>query len=318
MVYIFAALAALSAASALFLLFKLISLRQSAIELRTQLAERMRTDTNVGIDITASDKQMRQLAADLDRQLKLLRKKQIQYTRGDQELKTAVTNISHDLRTPLTAVYGYLDLLKQEEMSDTARKYLAIIRSRTEALRTLSEELFRYSVILSVDSCVKQEVLSLQAVLEECMAQYYGAFVEAGIKPDITLSDHAVIRMLNRQSLARIISNIISNALKYSDGDFCVHLDNEGTMHFSNHSAKLDPVTAGHLFDRFYTVETGHRSTGLGLSIARTLTEEMHGKIDAEYQDGRLLIHVFFPDTGAASETGRQVPQKPEKTSREF
>lgn len=290
------ALSIVLAAAVLCLLLKINSIHKSAAELRTQFAERMEMDTNTGIDVTTSDKQIRQLAAGLDRQLKLLRKKQIQYTRGDQELKTAVTNISHDLRTPLTAIYGYLDLLKQEEMSETAGQYLAVIQNRVDALKGLSEELFRYSVILSVDSCVEKEDLSLNAVLEECIAEYYGAFIEAGIEPEIDLPEHTVKRMLNRQALARIISNIISNALKYSGGDFCVHLNTAGMIHFSNKAEKLDSVIVGHLFERFYTVETGRSSTGLGLSIARTLTEQMQGEIDAEYRDGRLCIYVFFPE----------------------
>lgn len=277
------------------LLLKISSIYKTIDDICTQLAERMETDTNVGIDIAVSDKELKALAASLDQQLKLLRKRQIQYTRGDQELKAAVTNISHDLRTPLTAIYGYLNLIRQEEMSDTAAQYLAVIGNRVDSLKSLAEELFRYSVILSVDSHGDKEELSLNAVLEECIAGYYGAILEAGIQPTIQITEHTVRRMMNRQALARIFSNVVSNALKYSDGDLRISLDEEGTACFSNQAAKLDPVSVGHLFDRFYTVETGRSSTGLGLSIARTLTEEMNGKIEARYRDGSLHIYICFP-----------------------
>lgn len=136
----FLILSILLAAAVTGLLFKIQILHQAVDEIRIQFAERMETDTNVGIDTVCSDKKIKQLAADLDRQLKLLRQKQIQYTRGDQELKTAVTNISHDLRTPLTAIYGYLRLLEKEEMSETAAQYFAIIQNRVDALKTLAEE----------------------------------------------------------------------------------------------------------------------------------------------------------------------------------
>ncbi len=203
---------------------RIVSIRRSVDEIRMQLARRMQTDTNTGIDVSCSDKKVLQLAADLDRQLKLLRQKQIQYTRGDQELKMAVTNISHDLRTPLTAIYGYLNLLDSEEMSDTAAQYLKLVANRVDAMKALTEELFRYSVILSADSYEEAEELSLRAVLEESIAAYYGAILNAGIQPEISLCEQPVKRKLNRQAAARIFSNIISNAVKYSDGDFTLSL----------------------------------------------------------------------------------------------
>lgn len=290
----------LSAAVNFCLIYKIRRLHFSVDEIRMQMAERtqMDADTNVGIDVSSSDKKLRQLAADLDRQLKLLRKKQIQYTRGDQELKTAVTNISHDIRTPLTAIYGYLELLREETLSDSAANDLAMIKNRVDALKMLSEELFRYSVIMAFDKDDSNgsEELSLRAVLEESIAEYYGAVRKAGIQPQIVLPQEDVMRMLNRQAVMRIFSNIISNALKYSDGDFCVSLDAEGTVRFSNQASKLDQISTGHLFDRFYTVESGRSSTGLGLSIAKKLAEEMGGKADAEYEDGRLCISVSFPE----------------------
>lgn len=273
---------------------KINSLHRAADELRREFGKRILQDTNVGIDISSSDKKMRQLAADLDQQLKLLRREQIRYTQGDQELKTAVTNISHDLRTPLTAICGYMNLLSQEEVSETVREYLSIIDNRIKTMKALTEELFRYSVILSVDTCDVREDVSLNRALEECIAAYYGALVETGMEPEIRMPERPVIRKLNAQALSRIFSNIVSNALKYSDGDFLVVLDEGGTISFSNHASGMDEIQVGHLFDRFYTVESAQNGTGLGLSIAKTLTEEMNGKIDARLRNGVLEILVQF------------------------
>ena len=118
---------------------------------------------------------------------------------------------------------------------------------------------------------------------------------QRGIAPEIFLPEGAVVRALDSSAVSRIFGNIISNALKYSDGDFSVALDRDGTAIFSNAAHALDPVVTAQLFDRFYTVETGRGSTGLGLSIARLLTERMGGTIQAEYREGRLLIAVRFP-----------------------
>lgn len=273
---------------------KVLTIHQAAEQLRLEFSKRLREDTNVGIDISTSDKVMRRLAADLNRDLKLLRKEHIRYVRGDQELKNAVTNISHDLRTPLTAICGYMDLLQQEEISETVREYLNIISNRVLALKELTEELFQYSVIVSVDHSTEKEEISLNAMLEECFAAYYGALKEARIEPRVSIPETVVKRKLNKKAFVRIVSNIISNAIKYSDGDFKVLLEADGTMHFSNKASKLDEIQVGHLFDRFYTVENVQNATGLGLSIAKTLTEEMKGCINAIYQDGVLKITLTF------------------------
>lgn len=276
-------------------LIKIRSIHRGTDELRTEFAARLRSDTNVGIDISTSDKKMRALAADMDRQLKLLRKEHIRYALGDSELKNAVSSISHDLRTPLTAICGYMDLLAREETSDTVREYLSVISGRVRALKELAEELFRYSVIMSVDNYAARENISLKRALEESLAAYYGAFKNAGIEPQIHLPESDVICRLNASALSRILSNILSNAVKYSDGGFCISLDTNGALQFKNEAAGLDAIQVGHLFDRFYTVTSGSQSTGLGLSIAKALTEEMHGRIDAGYHDGCLIIRLVFP-----------------------
>ena len=202
-----------------------------------------------------------------------------------------VTNISHDLRTPLTAISGYLELLSQEEKSETVEKYLDVIDNRTQTLKELTEELFRYAVILAQDE-ITLEMLDIKAVLEESILSFYGAMNEAGIVPELSITKNSVIRQSNRAALSRIFGNIIGNALKYSDGDLSVELSDDGRVTFKNHAHNLDKLRVEKLFDRFYTVQEARGSTGLGLSIARSLVEQLGGSIGAEYEDGVLRIEV--------------------------
>lgn len=126
------------------------------------------------------------------------------------------------------------------------------------------------------------------------MLSFYGAMREKGIEPEIHLPEKPLVRELDAAALNRVFSNIISNALKYSEGDFSLSMEADGCITFSNTAKTLDPVAVGRLFDRFYTVEAGRNSTGLGLSIAKLLTERMDGSIQAEYQEGKLRIRVIF------------------------
>ncbi len=277
------------------LILKLISIRRSADELRESFADRLKSDTNVGIIISTSDKKMKSLAADMDRQLKLLRKAQLNYMQGNRDLKTAVTNISHDLRTPLTAICGYMELLKRERLSDTALHYLDIMENRIYTLKSLTETLFDYSVILTSQSGRNKEQLSLNTLLEETTAAHYGALKNAGIEPLISIPETEVRRFADRQALTRILANLMDNAIKYGGRDLSVTLTTDGNITFRNRADKLDELTAGRLFERFFTVESGERSTGLGLSIAKTLTEELGGSIKADFADGCLSITICFP-----------------------
>ncbi len=276
------------------LLVKIYILRKSAKEIESAFADRLITDTNTLIDISTSDRYMRSLANAVNVQLRKLRAERHRFRQGDTELKNAVTNISHDLRTPLTAICGYLDLLEQEDKSETVERYLEIIRNRTEILAQLTEELFRYSVIISNEKDAVKEPVIINEVLEESIAAFYTALNERGITPDIQMPQNKVIRALDRSSLARVFSNLLNNAIKYSDGDLDITLSKTGEITFANTASALNKVQVGKLFDRFYTVEAARKSTGLGLAIARTLIEQMDGTITAEYENGRLSIHIFF------------------------
>lgn len=270
---------------------KLYLIKKSVREIRDEMAYRLENSTNTLIGISSRDKDMCGLADSLNKNLRELRNKRHIYEQGDHELKEAITNISHDLRTPLTAITGYLDLMENignEEVSH----YTSIIRSRTEVMKQLTEELFRYSIIVSVQES-NMENVCINEVLEETLAGFYGEITKHGIVPDIDITDERIEKNLDKSALSRIFSNIISNAIKYSDGDFHVKMHGSNIT-FSNSAKKITSIEAEKLFDRFYTVETARNSTGLGLSIAKILTERMGGKISAGISGNLLTIEINF------------------------
>lgn len=279
------------------LLVKIHILQKSAEEIADAFADRLASDTNTLIDISGRDRHMRHLADVVNIQLRRLRAEHHRFRQGDAELKNAVTNISHDLRTPLTAICGYLDLLEKEEKSKNIERYIDIIRNRSEMMIRLTEELFRYSVILSKENDMLMESVILNNVLEESIAEFYTALKEENINPGIRMPEEKISRMLDRAALSRVFSNLLNNAIKYSGGDLEIALSGTGEITFANTAPGLNEVQVGRLFDRFFTVESARKSTGLGLAIAKKLVEQMGGSIWAKYEENRLSICIFFPDT---------------------
>lgn len=275
------------------LLTKIYLMHKAALEIGEAFEEKLASDTNTLIDISSRDPYLCHLAASINTQLRILRSQRHRYQNGDRELKEAVTNISHDLRTPLTAICGYLDLLKKEPLTGNAVRYLSLIENRTEAMKQLTEELFRYSVILSTQE-LDMETVCLNGVLEESIASFYAALTSRGIRPQIHMSGKRIEKQLNREALSRVFSNILSNALKYSDGDLEITLHDDGEIVFSNTASGLNEIQVGKLFDRFFTVEAARNSGGLGLAIAKTLVEQMGGTIFAEFENSKLSIHIRF------------------------
>lgn len=275
------------------LLGKIYLMHKAALEIGEAFETKLAADTNTLIDISSRDPYLCQLASSINTQLRILRKQRHKYQNGDRELTEAVTNISHDLRTPLTAICGYLDLLEKEPLSENAARYLSLISNRTEAMKQLTEELFRYSVILSTQE-LEMETVCLNSVLEETIAAFYAALTARGLRPQIHMSGKRVEKQLNREALNRVFGNLLNNALKYSDGDLEITLYDNGEITFANAASGLNEIQVGKLFDRFFTVEAARNSNGLGLAISKTLVEQMGGTIAADYCQGRLTIRIQF------------------------
>lgn len=274
------------------LLLKIFYMRKAIREIKRGFSEKLYTDTNTPIMLSSHDKLVSSLANDINVELKELQKQKHRYIQGDKELKNAITNISHDLRTPLTTICGYLSLLDKEEKSEHIARQLSIIKNRTFTLKQLVEELFRYTTIISdTENSVYTETV-INNVLEDCISSYYAIFKEKGITPNINLCEQKIVRSVDKTALLRIFNNIIDNAIKYSEGDLTISLFENGKIVFSNHTSDLNEIQIGKLFDRFYTVNTARKSTGLGLSIAKALIEKMDGNISADYSNNVLSIII--------------------------
>ena len=276
----------------LFAIMKIYIMKKSMKEISVSFSNILQSDTNTLITITTKDKDIKKLANEINRELKKLRKQQLQYQNGNQELKRIITNISHDMRTPLTAIRGYIELLRENK--EEQEKYLKIIDRKTNELTVLTEQLFDFSKTMDMETKIEKEECCLNELLEEALANDYTIFKENNIEPKVEICAEKVYRNLDKHTIIRIFENILSNAGKYSNGDFKVVLYKEGKITFSNKATSLDATTVQKIFDRYFTVENAKKSTGLGLSIAKQLVELNGGNISAKFINQYLIIQIEF------------------------
>lgn len=275
-----------------YLLIKLFFINKSIREIRNNMSEILKSDTNNLITISTNNKEIKKLANDLNNELKNLRIQKLQYENGNQELKRNITNISHDLRTPLTAINGYIELIKENNKKEKQKEYIEIIERKTNALIELTESLFDFSKTIDNGIGIKKEKICINEILEETLANYYILFTENNIQPKIEICEEKIYKNIDKNSIVRVFENILSNVTKYSNGDFKVILEKNGKIVFSNKATTLNATTVEKIFDRYYTVENAQKSTGLGLSIAKKLIELNNGKISGKYVKGKIIIEI--------------------------
>lgn len=278
----------------IFLIVKVFLIKKTIREIEKFFTYILESDTNNIVTISSLDKDIKNLTINLNKNLMELRKQKLQYKNGNQELKKIITNISHDLRTPLTVINGYIDLLQKENKNVEQERYIKIIKEKIYELQELIEQLFGFSKTVDVDLEVKKEKCCLNDILEESLANYYNQFKEKNIIPKISISNKKINKMVNKIAIIRIFENILSNVLKYSNGNFEVILNDDGIITFSNKANSLDAITVQKIFDRYFTVENAKESTGIGLAIAKQLIEQNRGKITAEYVNGYLIIKLYL------------------------
>ena len=280
------------------LILKIAILKGSIRQIRREFKERDELNSSAKIGISFRDADLCGLTDDLNKTLEKMRKKYNLYVQGDSEVKQTIGNASHDIRTPLTAIIGYLELAKGKmQAGEDITSYLDIIENRARYMKELTDELFEFSGIIGDNDReeFQTEEIEINRVLEDSIIDYYSVLSENGIEPLVEITEEPVVRSLNRHALERIFANLLSNAVKYSQGDLKITLAGSGEITFENYAPELTEIQVQQLFDRFYTLRTGRNSTGLGLAIARNLVTQLNGTIAAKRIEKNLVIRISFP-----------------------
>ena len=276
----------------------LFTLEQGLRRARTQMEQHFQNATAVRLDIPCPNSAAEELFAAVNRLLELRQEENAAYRRKEQELRRQIANVSHDLRTPLTSILGYLQLLEQEELPlEKRREYFRIVEGRAKMLQTFIASFYDLSRIEGGELPLERERVDLARALSDQLAAAYGQIEEAGLDMEVDVADGLPPVWADSGAVARIFSNLLTNALRHGSGTLSVRLYREGGQLVSSFSNRADGLTAEdaeHVFERFYTADkmrTG-QSTGLGLAIVKALAERMGHTAAARWEDGRFTVLV--------------------------
>ncbi len=222
------------------------------------------------------------------------------YKEKDIELREAIANMSHDLRTPLTSIMGYVYLLNDDKLDKEERKeYLKIIEKRSLVLNDLITNFYGLSRIQADQYEIKLEPVNLELVLGEIIAAFYETLDYKFGEPEINIEEGLGPVLGDKQALNRIFTNLIENIIKHGEGEVKISLKKKNkyiVMEFSNKAEELEPKDVNRIFEKFFTkdrMRTG-QNTGLGLAIVKLLVEKQGQKIEAKKVGNRLVINIIW------------------------
>ncbi|MGE7998915.1 sensor histidine kinase [Lysinibacillus sp. NPDC093190] len=248
------------------------------------------------IDLTFYDKDLENLAKNINDQIDLTNEAIFEKLRTENEMKQAIANISHDIRTPMTSILGYIQFLESDDIGPEKRiKYQKNIKNGALRLKILLDEFFELSTIESADYPLKVENIKLNKLLVEVLIGFYDDFNKAQIEPSILIPGDEIYITGDSSAVKRVIENLISNAIKHSSGNVTIQLVKHSSsvqLNIMNPAKELKEQDLPLLFDRFYKVDQtrSKRSTGLGLFIAKSLMIKMDGNLSAELNGDQLLM----------------------------
>ncbi|GIN23343.1 sensor histidine kinase [Siminovitchia fordii] len=281
---------------AIFFLIRFILLKKEMRSVTKQLKARHQHKTDKKINLAFFDKDLEKLAKEINNQIDETKQANAQKRRTENELKQAISNISHDIRTPMTSILGYIQFLEVDEVTPERREeYISVVKNGALRLKVLLEDFFELSVIESEDYSLKLEAIQLNDLVLEVLVGFYEEFKNRHIEPTINIPEVAIWIKGNSSAVKRVIENLITNAIKHTTGNVTITLERGFSfvaLSVSNSASHLKKEDLIHLFDRFYKADQARKGkgTGLGLSIAKSLMEKMNGSLSAELKEEQLLM----------------------------
>lgn len=257
-------------------------------------------ESNRQLKSSITDYKLEQLLTKINDIYQARQQERITYQRRETQIRREIENISHDLRTPLTSIIGYVNLIQEEIQSKNQEEYLGIIHKRAKVLQGFIQDFYELSRIEGDDYPLLYDSVHIQNMISEAAVAYYNEFEKEHIKVEIELEEESRFIIADKIQFNRILNNLIQNALKYSNCLFIIRqfkLEGNCVIQFKNDKNKMTEEQLKFIFDRFYTgdLSRSNQNSGLGLTITKLLVEKMKGKVEARLEEDLFIVEISFP-----------------------
>jgi signal transduction histidine kinase len=272
----------------------IVLLKRDIRQLYQSLCIIEKSDTNMQATTQTFDKNISELCTAINDILDKQKKIVIANEKSNHEFRQAITNISHDLRTPLTSAVGYIQIIQSGSITkDKEREYLDIIEQRLKSLSALMNDLFEYTQIAEGKTVQNIEKVNICNILRDIISDYYGDFIGKGFTVQTDIPDSPVYVLCDADLLKRAVQNLIQNVLAHGIEYFKLSID-IGVIIFSNKVLNADLINADRLFERFYTADLSRKgnTTGLGLAVVKEIIQNMGGEVNAFIEKDKMNICV--------------------------
>ncbi len=282
-------------------IIRLVTYRRWIREIHRHLAYIRKSESNLLLRDSSHIPCINELADEINALIKEYRGKNVALRKQENIIKETITNLSHDIRTPITALDGYFQLLTEAQDEETRQRYIAVTRNRLAVTNDMLEELFTFAKLQNNMYQLESERILVNSVICHAMFDFYEDFKRKGLEPVIDIEEEELYAQGNEKALQRVLHNIIRNALIHGNRTFhaVVQKSEEGVLISIRNDFPADPldIDIERVFERFYMADQARTkdSTGLGLSIAKELVEKMNGRIWAEVEEREFIITIQLP-----------------------
>ena len=251
-------------------------------------------DDNQIIKLEEPNKELENLLVTINDTLKAIRSERIMYDKREKEFQKQIENISHDLRTPLTSILGYLRILDQSGLDQEDKEALAIIQRKAYFLQRLISQFYDFSRLTSEDYILDLEQIDIVRLLRETVIDYYQELSVKNLHIDLNIPEHPILAHANSNAMERVFLNLLQNACRYAVSELKIGIEqsnDEITVTFENNVTDFSEGDLHRIFERFYIKDNARSegASGLGLTIAKHFVEKMNGTLEAELQDEKWL-----------------------------
>ena len=280
------------------LVFSFAVLEKNLRDATRQLERIEKNESRSRIDLASPNRTAEELFVTMNRVLERRGAELSDFQRQERVLREQISNVSHDLRTPLTSILGYLQLLEDPSLSEEERlQYLKVTKARAKSLQELITAFYDLSRIEGGVYPLEREQVDLYRVLSDLIAQFYGDFERSGLHIEVDLNQNLPPVLGDGGAVARVFANLIGNAMKHGHDFLRISLYRQGdglVTEFSNGGGDLTQEDAARVFDRFYTADKTRsaQNTGLGMSIVRALVRQMGHEVTAQLREGVFTVRV--------------------------